>query len=98
MEKLPKQAKYTLGSKILKDALELFDYIQLANLTLWKEGKKKHLENFIVKFSLVKVSVRLCVDLHYITLKQHAQLLPFIDNIGKQATAWKNSFKDFNKS
>lgn len=93
IEKLPKQAKYTLGSKLINEALELFEYIQLANSTMWKDGRKEYIEKFIIKFSLVKVLIRILVDNKHITFKQHAQLLPFIDSIGKQATAWKKSFK-----
>lgn len=93
VEKLPKSCKYTMGDKLVKESLELFEYIQLANSHLLKDGKKHYIEQFIIKFSLVKVLLRLCIDRRYITFKQHALLLPYIDSIGKQATAWKKSMR-----
>lgn len=93
VEKLPRNCKYTLGDKLIKESLELFEYVQLANSTLFKDGKKGYIEKFIIKFSLVKVLLRLCIDRKYITFKQHALLLPYIDSIGKQSTAWKKSIR-----
>lgn len=93
VEKLPRACKYTIGDKLVKESLELFEYVQLTNSTLFKDGKKRYIERFIIKFSLVKILLRLCIDRKYITFKQHALLLPYIDSIGKQSTAWKKSIR-----
>src|SRR5574344_947880 len=84
-----KQFKYSLGSKTVDTALQLFEYIQLANM--FRENRRTHLNGFIVKFETVKTLLRLADDFHLISLNQRAEMFPVMEKIGRQITAWKNS-------
>ena len=72
-------------------ALDLFEYIQLANRSFKEKDKRvKYLEAFIIKFELLKVLIRLCGEKRIISIKQLSRLSVLIEKIGKQANAWKN--------
>ena len=87
----PKCHKYTIGQKITYVALELFEFLQLANRCYNnKESRVRHLEDFLVKFELLKVLLRLCNEKRIITVKQSAKLALLTESIGKQVTGWKN--------
>ena len=49
--KFPRLYKYTIGQKMVNVALELFEYIQLANM--FKDNRSRHLNGFVVKFELL---------------------------------------------
>lgn len=84
-----KQYKYTLGATMQQKAIDLFEYLQLANM--FRENRKKYLEGFIVKFETVKTLIRLACDMKQIAVKRQAEIFPLIETIGRQVTAWKNS-------
>ena len=86
----PKAYKYTIGQKITNVSLDLFEYIQLANMTTEAINRKKYLQGFQVKFELLKVLLRLSTEKKVITLKQTATTTVMIVGIGKQISAWKN--------
>lgn len=88
----PKAYKHNIGSKIISESLELFESLQLANRYYGNsEARSKHLDNFLIKFELLKVLLRLCNDKKIISIKQTAQLALFYEKIGKQVNGWKNS-------
>lgn len=92
VEKFPKMYKYTLGEKMLNVSLELFEYLQLANRAIKAPDKRTAmLERFLLKFELLKVLIRLCSEKKILSTKQMAKLFELMNNIGKQATAWKNN-------
>lgn len=86
----PKGYKYTFGQKITNVSLELFEYIQLANMTKDVINRQRYLQGFQVKFELLKVLLRLCTEKKVITINQTASLTIMLVSIGKQITAWKN--------
>lgn len=87
----PKSHRYTIGQKITNVALELFEYLQLANRSRDDNAKRaRHLEGFLIKFELLKVLLRLCNEKKIITVKQAANLATYTEKIGRQITAWKN--------
>lgn len=88
--KFPKTYKFTLGQKIVNVSLDLFEYIQLANMTKEEVSHQRYLQGFQVKFELLKVLVRLCTEKKVITLKQSAFIMERTVNIGRQISAWKN--------
>lgn len=85
----PKLYKYTLGEKTHQVSLELFEYIQLANM--FKSERVKYLNGFIVKFELLKVLVKLACDEKILSLGRQARIAQLTVGIGRQITAWKNS-------
>ncbi|MBB4043863.1 four helix bundle protein [Bacteroides reticulotermitis] len=86
----PKAYKFTIGQKITNVSLELFEYIQLANMTTDVNNRKRYLQGFQVKFELLKVLLRLSTEKKVITLKQTASITTIVVGIGKQISAWKN--------
>lgn len=87
----PKLHKHTIGQRMTNVALDLFEYIQLANRSFKEKDKRvKYLEAFIIKFELLKVLIRLCGEKRIISIKQLSRLSVLIEKIGKQANAWKN--------
>ena len=83
-----KEYKYTLGQDIKRDALQLVRSIYRANKSTHKIG---HLETFMDDFELLKLEIRLCVDMTVLPIKKQAALSLLMDTIGKQITGWSKS-------
>ena len=83
-----KEYKYTLGQALKKDVMVLMRSIYRANKA---QNKKEYLEKFLDDFELLKLEVRLCVDMKIITIKKQAEISLLMDGIGKQITGWRNS-------
>lgn len=86
----PREYKFTLGQDMKRDCINLVRYIYRANKN---KDKTVYLEQFLDCFEVVKLEVRLCVDLKLISHGEQAELLHSIDSIGRQITAWRNSCK-----
>ena len=71
-----------------RDALQLVRSIYRANKPV---SKKEHLETFLDDFELLKLEIRLCVDMKILSIKKQAELSFLMDNIGKQITGWRNA-------
>ena len=61
----PREYKYTLGQDIKRDGVELVRSIYRANKS---RDKKEHLEEFLDNFEILKLEVRLCVDLRILSI------------------------------
>jgi hypothetical protein len=83
-----KEYKYTIGQDMKRDALQLLRSIYRANKA---KNKKEHLEEFLDDFELLKLEVRLCVDLKAMPIRAQAQLSALMESIGKQITGWCKS-------
>ena len=90
-DKFPRASKYTLGQDMKRDALDLFRDLYGANTS--PEKRREHLDNFLTSFELLKIEIRLCVDLNILSIKKLAQLSLLMDSIAKQASAWRKSSK-----
>ena len=71
-----------------RDAINLTRSIYRANRSV---SKKEWLEDFLDNFEILKLEIRLCVDLRLLTLRKQAEISPLLESIGKQVTAWKNA-------
>lgn len=71
-----------------RDALQLVRSIYRANKS---DSKKEHLETFLDDFELLKLEIRLCVDMKILSIKKQAELSFLMDSIGKQITGWRNA-------
>ena len=89
--KFPRDYKYTLGQDMKRESLSLFRDLYGANVS--QENRKQHLSNFLTSFELLKIELRLCVDMNVLSIKKLAQLSLIMDNIAKQATSWRNASK-----
>lgn len=87
----PKIYRYDLGEKMTNVALELFEYIQLANM--YPDNRHQYMMGFRVKFELLKTILRLCFGRKLLSEKQAADICRLTTLIGRQATAWGNSRK-----
>ncbi len=83
-----KEYKYTLGQDLKKDSMVLMRSIYRANKA---KDKKEYLETFLDDFELLKLEVRLSVDMKIITIKKQVEITLLMDGIGKQITGWRNS-------
>ena len=88
-EGFPKKFRYDVGEKLVATALELFEYIQLANT--FPERRELHMTGFLVKFELLCTILHLCFKNRLFPLKLQADLARLTTSVGKQATAWKKS-------
>lgn len=89
--KFSRDYKYSLGQDMKRDALNLFRNLYRANRAM---DKKQDLENFLDDFELLKMEIRLCVDMRLLPLKKMAQISLLTDSIGKQITAWRNKSRE----
>ncbi len=85
--KFPRDYKYTLGQDMKRDALSLFRDLYGANVSVDK--RQQHLDNFLTSFELLKIEIRLCVDLNVLSINKLAQLSLIMDSIAKQAQGWR---------
>lgn len=84
--KFSREYKYTLGQDMKRDALNLFRNLYMANRSF---DKRQNLDEFLAGFELLKLEVRMCVDLRLVSLKKMAELSLLTDNIGRQINSWK---------
>lgn len=84
--KFTHEHKYALGQDIKKDSLELLRLIYQAN---HHKNKAPYLENFMSVFEVLKLELRLCYDINAISLKKNVHLSLIMEQIGRQAAAWK---------
>lgn len=83
--------RYDLGEKMTSVSLELFEYIQLANM--YPDNRQQYMMGFRVKFELLKTILNLCFKRKLFSPRQAADICRLTTNIGKQATAWGKSRK-----
>jgi len=84
----PREYKYTLGQDLKRDSIVLVRSIYRANKA---KGKREYLEAFLDDFEILKLEVRLCVDLKILPMKKQAELAALMDGIGRQITGWRNA-------
>ncbi|HAT3864057.1 TPA: four helix bundle protein [Legionella pneumophila] len=84
----PKEYKYTLGQDMKRDSLALLRCIYRANKY---KNRVEHLETFLDEFELLKLEIRLCVEMKLVSLKKQSQLIEIMTRIGKQVTGWRNA-------
>ncbi len=87
-KEFPKEFKYSLAENMRRDALVLVRAIYRANKA---ENKQSELEAFLDGFELLKLQIRLCVDMKLLPMRKQAQLSAMMDSIGRQVTGWKKT-------
>ncbi|MEI8055724.1 MAG: four helix bundle protein [bacterium] len=83
-----REYKYALGQDMQRDALQLVRNIYRANKVTQKQA---YLEAFLDIFEVLKLEIRLCVDLKLMPIKQQADFAGLMAEIGKQITGWRNA-------
>jgi len=87
-EGFPREYKYTLGQDMKRDSIILVRSIYRANKT---KNKMEYLEAFLDDFEILKIEVRLCVDMRILSIRKQAELASLMESIGKQITGWRNA-------
>ena len=87
--RFPRDYKYTLGQDMKRDCLSLFRDLYGANIDV--ENRSKHLEKFLTSFELLKIEMRLCVDLNIMSIRKLAEISLIMDSIAKQAKGWRKA-------
>lgn len=83
-----KEYKYTLGQDMKRDALQLIRSIYRANK---HRNRSEHLDVFLDELELLKLEIRLCVDMKLVPIRKQAVLSELLERIGKQITGWRNA-------
>jgi hypothetical protein len=84
----PKEYKYSLGRDMERDVLVLMRCIYRANRA---QEKTTFLNEFLDNFEILKLEIRVCVDLKLVSIKRQSVLADLMNSIGKQVVGWKNS-------
>ena len=84
----PKEYKYTLGQDMKRDGIQLVRSIYRANKS---KNKGEYLEQFLDDFEVLKLEIRLCVDMKILSIKKQAEGSGMMESIGKQITGWRNA-------
>lgn len=80
--------RYTLGENVKNELVALLVCIYQANSTV---QKVPHLQKAREHVVVVKLQIRLLMDLKQINLKQYAAAAELIESISKQLAAWHKS-------
>ena len=84
----PREYKFTLGQDMKRDAIVLVRSIYRANKA---KTKTEYLEQFLDDFEILKLEIRLCVDLKIMSFKKQSEIALLMEGIGKQITGWRNA-------
>jgi len=84
----PKEYKYSLGRDMERDVLVLMRCIYRANRA---QEKTTFLNEFLDNFEILKLEIRVCVDLKLVSIKRQSVLAALVNSIGKQVVGWRNS-------
>ena len=71
----PKEYKYTLGQDMKRDGIQLVRSIYRANKA---KDKRAYLEQFLDDFEVLKLEIRLSMDMKILSLKKQAELSKLI--------------------
>ena len=77
-----------IRKKGTRDGINLVRSIYRANKA---KNKVEYLEAFLDDFELIKLEIRLCVDMKILSIKKQAEISLLMDSIGKQITGWRNA-------
>lgn len=84
----PREYRYTLGQDLKRDALCLMRYIYRANKLT---NRAEWLEAFLDNFELLKLELRLSVDMKLLSIRQQSLMSKLLERIGKQVAGWRNA-------
>ena len=90
VERFAKVHKYSIGSQLQGEALELLKAIARANV---KRDKAVAIEECVARFEAVKILVRLCKDFQLLSIKQYEFASRQLDEIGRLLYGWQKKFQ-----
>jgi len=84
-----REYKYTIGQSMKQNGMQMVQYIFKANSARDKTEPLLSLSDCI---EILKLELRLCVDMRLITPTQQANVWQSIDSISRQLAGWKKAF------
>ena len=84
----PREYRFTLGQDMKRDSLQLVRNLYRANKA---QNKQIHLEHFLDDFELLKLEIRIAMEMKLMSIKKQATLSSLMECIGRQVTGWRNS-------
>ncbi len=85
--KFSREHKYNLGQDMRRDALAMMRHLYGANINI--EHRQEYIDRFLNMFEMLKVEIRLCVDMNIMSINRLAHISLIMDSIAKQARAWR---------
>ena len=83
-----REYKYTIGQSMKNTGMKMVQYIFKANSAM---DKTEPLSVLLDEIELLKLELRLCVDMRLITPEQQAKAWEAIESISRQTQGWKKA-------
>src|SRR3989344_6741132 len=94
VQHLPKNSRYTLGSKVDTAFLDTIELIYIA-ITLPKEKKIPYIQRAISKFDLLKFFLQISWDIKALDNNKYAMISEPLNEIGRMLGGWyRNLLKE----
>lgn len=85
---MPRDFKASIGGKLRDECIEIMTLVFRANTA---RDKSEHLNSLIERLQVAELLLRLSRDKRLISTAQYAKAITFTNDIGRQATGWRNS-------
>ncbi len=85
--KFPRNFKFTLGDRLCRDSVSLL--VQLTRINRSHSDKVAEIDDFLAIMDAVRMQISLANDMRILTVRQLDRLVMHIENIQKQALAWR---------
>ena len=91
IDNMPKTFRYTIYPQMLREATEMLSLVYHAQTD--KEERRMHLRRYLGRLEALKAYMRLAHKRQMVTHGQYNDIDVLLEDVGKQATAWKRSTK-----
>ena len=85
----PKDFKYTLGTKVRDETVELVVFIYKANSS--RERRSEFVRLILERLQIIELLLRLSKDMRLLSTEAFASLVVLTDDINRQASGWLRS-------
>jgi len=85
----PKDFKYTLGTKVRDETVELVIFIYKANSS--REKRSEFVQAILERLQVIELLLRLSKDMRLLSVEAFASLVVLTDDINRQASGWLRS-------
>lgn len=85
-QSFPRFFRYSVGVRMVDLNLDMVSLVFRANSAYEKSAP---LAEFLEKYQMLLLLFRVCVEQHVITERKYAECVLLLEQIGRQATAWR---------
>ena len=89
----PRDFKFTLGTQLRNECVDMILNIYRANSSY---DKVPYIDQILERVQLIKLILRLCRDMNFISTKVFSGISELILSVSKQSTGWKKKFSTDN--